>query len=417
MNLETEGTSKSQRLEKSKSSRKCNSKYWKRQEDLKLITLVDQYGENFEVISSHMRFTPVEIKERYEKKIKSKLDFTQEEDHLLISLASRTCDMKEIRKSFPYRSKRSLKTRINELNLVNPDLKFIDTENTEEPCDIIGLRQNSCSSRNKLELSENLLSKQAISIPSLIKESKESESNSTSAITHNNIREQNDIIFRNHCKFSEEVKDHYSKKQVDFDFLMSEDHNNNPFSSLYDTANNQHSAKENSNPFEAHLNFNPDHTLDGKLNNILDLNQDYFSNLPDCNGDSFNQNCIHYFLNSHQCDFENEDCSHYGVDRLREFKAKLEMIFRNVYEISRSEMAIFIEKLKQIQQKEVEEKSRGLFLKAESISKALFDQFNECNSLNPYEVESKQLLQQIDILINLIKITKFKLMLQNVNLN
>lgn len=63
-------------------------KYWSREEDLRLVDLIENYGENFEKLTSYFQDkSSNDIEARYYKKIKHlKLGFSAEEDEILLKL-------------------------------------------------------------------------------------------------------------------------------------------------------------------------------------------------------------------------------------------------------------------------------------------------------------------------------------------
>ena len=87
-----------------------------RQDDLKIIELVEKYGLNWEIISKNFPdFTPEILEERYNNKLDPKLKrtkFTEEEDEKIVALYSKFGNnWKEIAFYFPDRNANMIKNR------------------------------------------------------------------------------------------------------------------------------------------------------------------------------------------------------------------------------------------------------------------------------------------------------------------
>ena len=146
------------RIKKIESKNKMRS--FTRQDDLKIIELVEKYGLNWEIISKNFPdFTPEILEERYNNKLDPKLKrtkFTEEEDEKIVALYSKFGNnWKEIAFYFPDRNANMIKNRfysflkkknnIQGVNSIDKTSSFIESSSmiTTSNNDLINDNQNN----------------------------------------------------------------------------------------------------------------------------------------------------------------------------------------------------------------------------------------------------------------------------------
>ncbi len=146
------------RIKKIESKNKMRS--FTRQDDLKIIELVEKYGLNWEIISKNFPdFSPEILEERYYNKLDPKLKrtkFTEEEDEKIVALYSKFGNnWKEIAFYFPNRNANMIKNRfysflkkknnIHGVNSLDKTNSFIESSSmiTSSNNDLINDNQNN----------------------------------------------------------------------------------------------------------------------------------------------------------------------------------------------------------------------------------------------------------------------------------